>query len=280
MSGMSALHLDVIQERLKRRFNLEVVTHEPKIAYHETITGQGEASYKHKKQSGGRGQFGEVHLRVYSLPREIDSAEKFFAEFANKSRFEKIRLDHCHYDADHNFGFIDSIVGGSIPNQFIPAVLKGCKEILEEGAVAGYRMENLAVEVFFGKYHDVDSSETAFKIASRKAFRAAVQQAHPVLLEPIVSIEVSAPLQYTGDLMGDINTKRGHIDDQENLPGDIAVIRAKVPLAEVTRYAAQLGSITQGTGSYSMEFSHYDLVPPNVQQQIIAKSTLKDDDEE
>ena len=158
ITGMSQLHLDVVQKRLKRRFDLEVITHEPKIPYRETITAHGEADYRHKKQSGGRGQFGEVHLRVYPLPREIKTQEQFLEEFANKTQFEKMR-SCCHYDADHNFAFIDHIVGGTIPNQFIPAVEKGCKELLERGALAGYRMQDVAVEVYFGKDHDVDSSE-------------------------------------------------------------------------------------------------------------------------
>src|SRR5262249_15753819 len=159
------------QHRLKRRFDLEIVTHEPKIPYRETIMAKGEADHRHKKQSGGRGQFGEVHLRVYPLPREIDSKEKFFEQFANKSKFEKIRLDSSQYEEEHNFGFIDHIVGGSIPIQYIPAVEKGCRELLESGALAGYRMQDVAVEVHFGKEHPVDSSEQAFKTAGRLAFK-------------------------------------------------------------------------------------------------------------
>ncbi len=280
ITGMSQLHLDVIQHRLKRRFNLEVITHEPKIPYRETVTTESEASHRHKKQSGGRGQFGEVHLRVYPLPREIDSAEKFFAEYATKAKFEKVRVDHCHYDAEHNFGFIDTIVGGTIPNQFVPAVEKGCKELLERGALAGYRIQDVAVEVFFGKDHPVDSSEAAFKTAGRIAFKNAFLQARPVLLEPIVELEVTVPSKYTGAILGDLNTKRARIENQDSLPGDLAVIKGKVPLAEVTRYAAQLGSITQGQGSYTMEFSHYDMVPGNVQQEIVKKSKVAADEED
>ncbi len=280
ITGMSQLHLDIIRERLQKRFGLEIITHEPKIPYRETITTEASADHRHKKQSGGRGQFGEVHLRIYPLPREITSKEQFFEEFANKKRFEKIRLDNCAYDEEHNFGFIDSIVGGSIPNQFIPAVLKGCKELLERGALAGYRMQDIAVEVHFGKDHPVDSSETAFKAAGRLAFKKAFANAHPVLLEPVVDMEVTIPSQYTGNILGDLNVKRARIEDQEQLPGDVIVIKCKVPLAEVTRYAAQLGSITQGQGSYTMEFSHYDMVPPNIQQQIVAKATLAHDEDE
>ncbi len=278
ITGMSQLHLDVIQHRLKRRFDLEVVTKEPKIPYRETVTADAEAQHRHKKQTGGRGQFGEVHLRVHPLPREITSQEELLEKFANKSRFEKMRS--AHYEPGHNFAFIDCIVGGSIPNQFMPAVEKGCKELLERGALAGYRLQDVAVEVFFGKDHPVDSSEAAFKTAGRIAFKNAVLAARPVLLEPIVDLEVTIPSKYTGAILGDLNTKRARIENQDSLPGDLAVIKAKVPLAEVTRYAAQLGSITQGQGSYTMEFSHYDQVPGNVQQQIVSKAKVQHDEED
>jgi elongation factor G len=278
MTGMSQLHLDVIQHRLKRRFDLEVLTKEPKIPYRETVQTPADASYRHKKQTGGRGQFGEVHLRVYPLPREISNDEELLEKFANKSRFEKMRS--AHYESEHNFAFIDTIVGGTIPNQFIPAVEKGCKELLERGALAGFRIQDVAVEVYFGKDHPVDSSEQAFKTAGRNAFKAAFLQARPVLLEPIVDLEVTVPSKYTGSILGDLNTKRARIENQDSLPGDLAVIKAKVPLAEVTRYAAQLGSITQGQGSYSMEFSHYDSVPGNVQQQIVSKAKVAAEEED
>lgn len=278
MTGMSQLHLDVVQHRLKRRFDLEVVTKEPKIPYRETITTPAEAEHRHKKQTGGRGQFGEVHLRVYPLPREIKSEEELLEQFANKDRFEKIRS--AHYDAHFNFAFIDHIVGGTIPNQFMPAVEKGCKELLERGALAGYRIQDVAVEVFFGKDHPVDSSEQAFKTAGRMAFKKAFLGARPVLLEPIVNLEVTVPSKYTGAILSDLNTKRARIENQDSLPGDLAVIQARAPLAEVTRYAAQLGSITQGQGSYTMEFSHYDQVPGNVQQQIVSKAKLAEEEED
>ena len=278
MTGMSQLHLVVVQHRLKRRYDLEVVTKEPKIPYRETITVPSEASHRHKKQTGGRGQFGEVHLRVYPLPSEITSEEELLEKFANKSKFEKMRS--AHYDEDHNFAFIDTIVGGTIPNQFVPAVEKGCKELLERGALAGFRIQNVAVEVYFGKDHPVDSSEAAFKTAGRVAFKNAVLAARPVLLEPIVNLEVTIPSKYTGAILGDLNTKRARIENQDSLPGDLAVIQGKVPLAEVTRYAAQLGSITQGQGSYTMEFSHYDQVPGNVQQQIVSKAKVAAEEED
>ncbi|MBI1918408.1 MAG: elongation factor G [Planctomycetes bacterium] len=281
ITGMSQLHLDVVQHRLKRRFDLEVITREPKIPYRETITSRGEANYRHKKQSGGRGQFGEVHLRIYPLKDEgIASKEDFFAKFAIKERFEKLRVDNCRYDADFNFGFLDSIVGGTIPNQFVPAVEKGCRELLERGALAGYRIQDVAVEVYFGKDHPVDSSEQAFKTASRIAFKNAFLGAKPVLLEPIVDLEVTVPMGKTGDLLGYLNTKRGRIENQESLPGDLAVVKAKAPLAELSRLAADLNSMTGGQASYTMDFSHYDVVPGNVQQQIVAKAKVAADEEE
>jgi elongation factor G len=219
-----------------------------------------------------------VHLRVYPLPREIKTQQELEEKFANKSKFEKMRS--VHYDAEHNFAFIDHIVGGTIPNQFMPAVEKGCKELLDRGALAGYRMQDIAVEVHFGKYHDVDSSEAAFKTAGRQAFKKGVLAARPVLMEPVVDLEVTVPSKYTGAILGDLNTKRARVENQESLPGDMAMIAAKAPLAEVAKYAAQLGSITQGQGAYTMSFSHYDLVPPNVQQQIVSKAKVQDEDEE
>jgi elongation factor G len=278
ITGMSQLHLDVLINRLKRRFDLEIVTHEPKIPYRETVTMHAEGQHRHKKQSGGRGQFGEVHLRVYPLPREIDSQESLLENFATKSKFEKMRS--AHFEPQHQFAFIDTIVGGTIPNQFVPAVEKGCKELLERGALAGYRIEGVAVEVYFGKDHPVDSSEAAFKTAGRIAFKNAFLAARPVLLEPIVELEVTVPTKYTGAILGDLNTKRARIENQDSLPGDLAVITALAPLAEVTRYASQLDSITQGQGSFHMEFKHYDVVPANVQQQIVSKSKPGADEDE
>jgi elongation factor G len=185
-----------------------------------------------------------------------------------------------HFDKAHNFMWVDSIVGGSIPNNFLPAVEKGFKERLDRGVIAGYQIENVCVEVHFGKHHPVDSSEAAFKTAARMCFKKAFREAHPVLLEPIVHIEVTVPSKYTGAILSDLNTKRARVEDQDSLAGDLTVLKAIAPLAEMTRYAAQLGSITQGQGSYSMEFSHYDIVPPNVQQQIVSKAKVAHDEEE
>jgi elongation factor G len=278
ISGVSQLHLDVIRDRLKARFGVEVNTKEPKIPYRETIFAEGAGDHKHKKQTGGRGQFAEVHLRIYPLSRDIKDQAQCEKEFANKSRFEKMRS--CHYDPASNFAFIDHIVGGTIPNNFIPAVEKGCKEMLERGVLAGYRIQDCAVEVHFGKYHDVDSSEAAFKTAARQAFKKAFLSARPVLLEPIVKLEITVPTRYTGAILGDLPTKRAQVENQDSLPGDMTVIFARAPLAEVARYAAQLGGMTQGQGSYAMELSHYEMVPANVQQQIVSKAQLKDEEEE
>ncbi len=278
ITGVSQLHLEIIRERLKARFGVEVTTKEPKIPYRETINGDAPGDHKHKKQTGGRGQFAEVHLRIYPLSRDIKTQAQCEAEFANKSKFEKMRS--CHYDPAMNFAFIDHIVGGTIPNNFVPAVEKGCKEMLERGVIAGYRIQDCAVEVHFGKYHDVDSSEAAFKTAARHAFKKAFLSARPALLEPIVKLEITVPTKYTGAILGDLPTKRAHVENQDSLPGDMTVIYARAPLAEVARYAAQLGGMTQGTGSYAMELSHYEMVPATVQQQIVAKSQLKDDEEE
>ena len=278
ITGVSQLHLEIIRERLKARFGVEVNTKEPKIPYRETIQADGAGDHRHKKQTGGRGQFAEVHLRMYPLPREIKSQEQCEAEFANKSRFEKLRS--CHYDPALNFAFLDHVVGGTIPTNFLPAIEKGCKEVMERGALAGYRIQDIAVEVHFGKYHDVDSSEAAFKTAARLAFRKAFAASRPALLEPIVKMEISAPGKYTGAILGDLPTKRAHVENQDSLPGDVTVIYARAPLAEVARYAAQLGGLTQGQGSYAMELSHYEMVPANVQQQIVARSKVAADEDE
>lgn len=278
ISGVSQLHLDVIRERLKGRFGVEVISKEPKIPYRETIQGEAAADYRHKKQTGGRGQFAEVHLRLYPLSREITNEAQCGEQFANKCKFEKLR--NFHYDPALNFCFIDHTVGGSIPNNFMPAIEKGIKELMERGALAGYRMQDMAVEVHFGKYHEVDSSEAAFKIAGRLAFKKAFLAAMPTLLEPIVKMEITVPAKFTGAVLGDLATRRAHVENQDSLPGDLAVIFARAPLGEVTKYAAQLGGMSQGQGSYSMELSHYEMVPANVRQQIVSRAVLAKDEEE
>lgn len=241
MSGLSQLHLEVVQNRLRGRDGLELVTHEPKIPYKETIAKVAESSYRHKKQTGGRGQFAEVHLRLH--PRERGAG----------------------------FEFVDSIVGGVIPGQYIPAVEKGVRETMARGVIAGCEVVDLAAEVYFGKFHDVDSSEQAFKYAASMAFKDAFQKCAPMLLEPIVALEVVVPAEKMGDINSDLNTRRAHITGMDTLPGGLQVVKANVPLAEVLRYQTELKSMTGGQGSFSMEFSHLAPVPPNVQQQIVEK---------
>ena len=241
ISGMSELHLDVIQHRLKNRYKLDINTHIPHVPYLETISGTSEAHHRHKKQTGGRGQFADVQLRVRPRAR------------------------------GEGFTFVDSIKGAVIPNQYIPAVEKGVREQLEKGIVSGNPVVDVEVEVFFGGYHPVDSSEQAFKTASAAAFRKAFTEARPVLLEPIVTIEITVPTEKFGDVSADLSTRRGHITGMETASGGMQVIQAHVPLSEVLRYATDLKSMTAGRGSYTMEFQSYEVVPPNVQQQIIEK---------
>ena len=239
ISGMSDLHLDVIQQRLKNRYKLDVNTHVPHVPYLEAISGEAEGNHRHKKQSGGRGQFAEVHLRIRPTER------------------------------GEGFRFVDAIKGGVIPNQYVPAVEKGVREQMERGVISGNQVVDVEVEVYFGKYHDVDSSEQAFKTAASHAFRKAFAEAGPTLLEPIVEMEISVPMDKFGDVTADLSTRRGHISGMDTLPGGQQVLKASVPLSEVLTYATQLKSITAGQGSYAMEFKSHEPVPPNVQHQIV-----------
>jgi elongation factor G len=273
LNGISELHLSLLRERLKRRDKVEVETHDPKIPYRETVQELAEGSYRHKKQSGGRGQFGEVHIRVMPFPPGADPAE-----FCTKARFPQMR--EYHHDTAHNFLWVDSIVGGSIPNNFLPAIEKGFKERLDRGVIAGYQIQDVCVEVHFGKHHPVDSSEAAFKTAGSMAFRNVFQQAKPGLLEPIVKLQVTVPGEKLGDINSDLSGRRGRVLGMENAGGDLQTVVAEVPLAEVTTYARSLSSITAGQGSYTVEFSHYELVPAHVQKEIIDKAVLKEEEEE
>jgi elongation factor G len=273
MNGMSELHLQVVQERLRRRDKVDVETKEPKIPYRETIQTSAEGSYRHKKQTGGRGQFGEVHIRLFPFPAGTKPEE-----FTTKERFPSMR--QFHYDPTYNFLWIDSIVGGSIPNNFLPAVEKGFKERLDRGVIAGYRIQNVAAEVFFGKHHPVDSSEAAFKTAGSMAFRNVFQEARPALLEPIVKLHVTVPSDKVGDVNSDMSGRRGRVQGLESAGGDFQTVTAEVPLSEVTTYARTLSSMTGGQGSFTMEFSHYDVVPAHVQKEIIEKAQIKEEEEE
>jgi elongation factor G len=273
ITGMSELHLQVIRERLKRRDKVEVDVKEPKIPYRETIQAPAEGMYRHKKQTGGRGQFGEVHIRMFPFPRGTK-----VEEFATKERFPEMK--EVHYHEESNFLWIDSIVGGTIPSNFMPAVEKGFLERINRGVIAGYPVQDVCVEVFFGKHHPVDSSEQAFKTAGSMVFRNVFQQAKPALLEPIVKIEVTVPADKVGDINSDLSGRRGRVLGMTSAGGGFQTILAEVPLAEVITYGRALSSITGGQGSYTLEFSHYDIVPGNIQKEIIEKAKLEEEEEE
>ncbi len=271
MHGMSELHLQLIQNRLHKREKVDIITHQPKVPYRETVNGSAEGHYRHKKQSGGSGQFAEVHFKVSHCPQGVNPEEYFTAD-----RFPSLR--HYHYDATNNFCFIDRVTGGSVPNNFIPAVEKGVKERMEKGVIAGFHVQDVVVELFFGKDHPVDSNETAFKTAASMCFREVFKQAKPSLLEPIVNMEITVPGDKLGDITSDLNTRRGRMEGMDGAPGGFQVIRAKAPLAEVMTYARSLSSMTGGQGSFSMEFSHYEMVPPNEQQKIVAAAKKEEEE--
>jgi elongation factor G len=272
ITGMSELHLQIILERLRRRDKLEIVTKEPKIPYRETVQAKAEGSYRHKKQTGGRGQFGEVHIRMWPLPRGIKPEE-----YATKERFPEMK--EWHYDPESNFLWVDSIVGGVIPSNFMPAVEKGFKERIEKGVIAGYPVQDVCVEVFYGKHHPVDSSEQAFKTAASMAFRNVFQQAKPAILEPIVRLEVTVPTEKVGDINSDISSRRGRPLGLNSAGPGMQTVIAEAPLAEVMSYARVLSSITGGQGSYTMEFVRYDIVPPHIQEEIIRRAKLEEEEE-
>jgi elongation factor G len=242
-SGLGDLHLRIMLEKMKTRYKLTVTTKEPKIPYRETISAKAEGHYRHKKQSGGAGQFGEVYLRVEPAERNSDPSLQFSWD----------------------------IFGGSIPGQYEPAIAKGINDVMQNGVVAGFPLQDIKVSIYDGKHHPVDSKEVAFRAAGKGAFIDAVQKAKAVLLEPIVDMEVTVPAENMGDIAGDMASKRGRVIGQDMLPGNYIVVKAQVPLSEVTQYNSQLKSVTGGRGSYSMSLSHYEIVPPNVQQQIIAQ---------
>ena len=236
--GMGDLHLEILVERLKKRFGVEVALTKPHIPYRETIRSKAQGEYRHKKQTGGRGQFGEVHLRVEPMPR------------------------------GGQFEFVDEVKGGVIPNQYIPAVEKGVIAGMERGPLAGCPVVDVRVAVFFGKYHDVDSSEMAFKIAGESCFHETVLKAQPILLEPYSDVEVRVPEEFLGDVMGDMSSKRGKILGTEG-DGHYQVVQARVPMSELYKYATHLRAMTQGRGSHSAKFSHYEEVPRELAERII-----------
>ena len=274
MMGMSELHLQVIEKRMSSRDRVEMLTRPPKIPYRETVSGSSEGSYRHKKQTGGAGQFAEVHFKVQSLVQEFGEPDDFFI----KANFENLRS--FNYDDSLNYCFIDRVSGGSVPNNFIPAVEKGVRERMEQGVIAGYQVQDCTCELYFGKDHPVDSNETAFKTAANRCFREVFQQANPVLLEPIVKLEITVPDSHLGDITSDLNTRRGRMEGMDNAGGGFQVVTAKVPLSEVTTYSRSLSSMTGGQGAYTYEFSHYEPVPPQEQSKIVAasKRTASDDE--
>ena len=246
IQGQGELHMTVVLGKLKEKFGVEVDTIEPRIPYRETIVGRAEGHHRHKKQSGGRGQFGEVYLRIEARTR------------------------------GEGYEFEDAVVGGNIPRNFIPAVEKGIVETLDTGPLAGYQVVDTKVTVYDGSHHPVDSSEMAFKMAGAQAFKEAFLGAKPVLLEPIYSVEVKVPEQYMGEVMGDLNSRRGRIQGMDP-EGNFQIVCAEVPLAELYKYSTSLRSITQGTGDYTMELSHYEQVPHEQTTKIVAESQKGDE---
>jgi elongation factor G len=240
IAGSGQQHVEVAVSKLKRRYSVDVQLHAPKIPYRETIRGRADVQGRHKKQTGGHGQFGDCWIRMEPLTR------------------------------GEGFAFANDTFGGSIPKNFIPAIEKGIQETAARGHLAGYPMVDFKVTVYDGSYHDVDSSEMSFKLAARKAFRAAMEQAKPALLEPVMNVEVQAPVEYAGDLMGDMNGRRGRISGLDTKAG-MQIVKAQVPMAEMLNYQNTLTSMTQGRATFSMEFSHYDFVPgPEVEKIVTA----------
>lgn len=260
IGGMGELHLEIMVDRMKREFGVEANVGAPQVAYRETIQREAEAEYKYVKQSGGRGQYGHVKIRIRPMqPLELEEGKSLPKNITREDHYE----------------FINNIKGGVIPGEFIPAVMKGCKEAMARGFVAGYKMEDISVELFDGSYHDVDSSEIAFKLAAIHAFKEAAAKAGAVLLEPIMKVEVRTPEQFMGDVNGNISSKRGQVEGMDDI-GDKKVITAKVPLAEMFGYTNTLRSMTQGRASMMMEFDHYEVVPPNVANEIKKTRGVKD----
>ena len=241
MSGMGDSHVDIAVRRLKQKFGVELLTSQPKIPYKETITKVTQVQGRHKKQTGGRGQFGDTWIRFEPLPRGT------------------------------GFEFAEEIFGGSVPHSFIPAVEKGMREIILKGVLAGFITTDFRAVLYDGSYHAVDSSEIAFKLAAHKAFKAGIPLAGPVLIEPIMNVSITVPEQFMGDVMGDMNTKRGRVLGMDQ-KGVWSIVNAQAPLAEIQRYATDLRSMTQGRGYFTMEFSHYDTVPTHIAQQVIEKA--------
>ncbi|MCB1019152.1 MAG: elongation factor G, partial [Acidobacteria bacterium] len=239
LAGNGQQHIEIIVSKLAKRYHCEVELKAPKIPYRETIRGHADAHGRHKKQTGGHGQFGDCKIKMDPLERGA------------------------------GFEFSDEIFGGAIPKTYIPAVEKGIQETAAKGYLAGYPVVDFKVTLYDGSYHDVDSSELAFKLAGRKAFRLAMEQAKPSLLEPVMKVEIVAPMDFAGDLMGDLNSRRGRIQGMDT-KGQNQIIKAEVPMSEMLTYANELTSMTQGRGSFAMEFDHYDFVPQQIADKVVA----------
>jgi elongation factor G len=264
IAGMGELHLEIIVDRMKREFGVEANVGKPQVAYRETIQRPAEAEYKYVKQSGGKGQYGHVKLRIKPMePLELAEGKSIPKNITREDHFE----------------FVNNIKGGAIPGEFIPAVMKGCKEAMARGFVAGYKMEDISVELFDGSYHEVDSSEIAFRLAGIHAFKEAAKSAGAVLLEPIMKVEVTTPEKFMGDVNGNISSKRGLVEGMDDR-GMVRVVHAKVPLSEMFGYTTALRSMTEGRASMTMEFDHYDVVPPNVSLEIRKARGVKDTETE
>jgi elongation factor G len=263
IAGMGELHLEILVDRMKREFGVEANVGAPQVAYRETIQNAAEAEHKYIKQSGGKGQYGHVKIRIKPLEPITDPEAKLAKNITREEHFE----------------FINNIKGGVIPQEFIPAVMKGAKEAMARGQVAGYKMEDVSVELYDGSYHDVDSSEIAFRLAAIHAFRDAAKKANAVLLEPVMKVEIRTPEQFMGDVNGNISSKRGQVESMGDL-GDKKVVTASVPLSEMFGYTNTLRSMTQGRASMTMTFDHYDVVPPNVSMEIRKARGVKDIEEE
>ena len=242
LSGMGESHLEIVTDRLKRKFGVEVVLSIPRVPYRETVRGHARVQGKYKRQTGGRGQYGDCWIELDPKPH------------------------------GEGYEFVDKIFGGAIPRNFIPSVEKGIKEAMEAGIIAGYQVVDIKVTLVDGSYHDVDSSDMAFKIAGSMAFKKAMQEAKPALLEPIVHAAVQVPEDQMGDIIGDLNSKRARIQGMEPGPDGTSIVRAQVPMAEMLRYASDLRSITGGRGTFEMEFSHYDEVPSHIADRVIAEA--------
>jgi elongation factor G len=260
ISGMGELHLEILVDRMMREFNVGANVGRPQVAYRETISASAEAEGKYIRQTGGRGQYGHVQLRVEPLPHPDLNA---IADLTKKKSTNK-------FDSDLNLLFVDEIVGGAIPREYIPAVYGGIREAMESGVLAGYEMTGVKVELFEGSYHEVDSSELAFKIAGSLGFKEASRRARPVLLEPVMKVEVVVPEEYMGDVLGDLSARRGRIEGMEKR-ASTQIIRATVPLAEMFGYATDLRSRTQGRASYTMHFLRYEQAPQAIAEDVIAR---------